>query len=113
EAIETIIEAIGLAGYRAGENVVLALDPAASEFYDSGAYVFKKSDRRRLSSDEMIAFWSEWVAKYPIISIEDGMAENDWDGWKGLTDLIGKSCQLGGDDLFVTNTTALSQGMHN
>ena len=111
EAIETIIEAIGLAGYRAGENVVLALDPAASEFYDSGAYVFKKSDGRRLSSDEMIAFWSEWVAKYPIISIEDGMAENDWDGWKGLTDAIGNRIQLVGDDLFVTNTKFLQKGI--
>jgi len=111
EAIETIIEAIAQAGYRAGENVLLALDPAASEFYDDNAYVFKKSDGRRLSSDQMIAFWQEWAAKYPIISIEDGMAENDWDGWKALTDAIGQRVQLVGDDLFVTNTKFLQKGI--
>ena len=111
EAIETIIEAIAQAGYRAGENVLLALDPAASEFYDDNAYVFKKSDGRRLSSDQMVAFWQEWAAKYPIISIEDGMAENDWDGWKALTDAIGERVQLVGDDLFVTNTKFLQKGI--
>ena len=111
EAIETIIEAIAQAGYRAGENVLLALDPAASEFYDDNAYVFKKSDGRRLSSDQMVAFWQEWAGKYPIISIEDGMAENDWDGWKALTDAIGKRVQLVGDDLFVTNTKFLQKGI--
>jgi enolase len=111
EAIETIIEAIAHAGYRAGENVLLALDPAASEFYDDNAYVFKKSDGRRLSSDQMVAFWQEWAAKYPIISIEDGMAENDWDGWKALTDAIGERVQLVGDDLFVTNTKFLQKGI--
>ncbi len=111
EAIETIIEAIAQAGYRAGENVLLALDPAASEFYDDNAYVFKKSDGRRLSSDQMISFWQEWAAKYPIISIEDGMAENDWDGWKALTDAIGERVQLVGDDLFVTNTKFLQKGI--
>ncbi|HXM51268.1 MAG TPA: phosphopyruvate hydratase [Pyrinomonadaceae bacterium] len=111
EAIETIIEAIAQAGYRAGENVLLALDPAASEFYDDNAYVFKKSDGRRLSSDQMVAFWQEWAAKYPIISIEDGMAENDWDGWKALTDAIGQRVQLVGDDLFVTNTKFLQKGI--
>jgi len=111
EAIETIIEAIAQAGYRAGENVLLALDPAASEFYDDNAYVFKKSDGRRLSSDQMVSFWQEWAAKYPIISIEDGMAENDWDGWKALTDAIGERVQLVGDDLFVTNTKFLQKGI--
>src|SRR5205823_6713160 len=100
EAIETILEAIAQAGYQAGENVLLALDPAASEFHDGTAYVFKKSDGRRLSRDQMVAFWKEWAGKYPIISIEDGMAENDWDGWKALTDEIGQRVQLVGDDLF-------------
>src|SRR5437667_2966378 len=85
EAIETILEAIAQSGYRAGEDVLLALDPAASEFYDGEAYVFKKSDGRKLSSDQMISYWKAWAGKYPILSIEDGMAENDWDGWKALT----------------------------
>jgi len=111
EAIETILQAIDQAGYKAGDDVLLALDPAASEFYDGGSYVFKKSDGRRLSSDQMIDFWKSWVAKYPIISIEDGMAENDWDGWKTLTDEVGKSIQLVGDDLFVTNTQFLQKGI--
>ena len=111
EAIETILQAIDQAGYKAGGDVLLALDPAASEFYDGGSYVFKKSDGRRLSSDQMIDFWKSWVAKYPIISIEDGMAENDWDGWKTLTDEVGKSIQLVGDDLFVTNTQFLQKGI--
>ncbi|HXT61732.1 MAG TPA: phosphopyruvate hydratase [Pyrinomonadaceae bacterium] len=111
EAIETILEAIEQAGYKAGSDVLLALDPAASEFYDGSAYVFKKSDGRKLSSAEMISFWSDWVAKYPIISIEDGMGENDWDGWKALTDAIGERTQLVGDDLFVTNTKFLKKGI--
>ena len=111
EAIETILEAIAQAGYNAGRDVQLALDPAASEFYDSGSYVFKKSDKRRLSSDEMVAFWKSWVEQYPIISIEDGMAEGDWDGWKNLTDQLGQRIQLVGDDLFVTNTTFLQKGI--
>jgi enolase len=111
EAIETIIEAVSLAGYQPGENILLALDPAASEFYDGSAYVFKKSDGRRLSSEQMVAYWKEWAGKYPIISIEDGMAENDWDGWKGLTDAIGQEIQLVGDDLFVTNTKFLQKGI--
>jgi enolase len=111
EAIETILEAISQAGYQAGGDVLMALDPAASEFYDRGSYVFKKSDGRRLSSAEMMAFWREWVSKYPIISIEDGMAENDWDGWKALTDAIGAQTQLVGDDLFVTNTRFLQKGI--
>jgi enolase len=111
EAIETILEAIGLSGYQAGEDVLLALDPAASEFYDGETYVFKKSDGRKLSSTEMIAFWQDWANKYPIISIEDGMAENDWDGWKNLTDTIGERVQLVGDDLFVTNVKFLRKGI--
>jgi len=111
EAIETILEAIAQAGYVAGKDCLLALDPAASEFYDGKSYVFKKSDKRKLSSDDMVAFWSNWAAQYPIISIEDGMAENDWDGWKTLTDQIGDRVQLVGDDLFVTNTEFLRKGI--
>lgn len=111
EAIETILEAIHLAGYRAGRDVFLALDPAASEFYDRGFYVFKKSDKRKLSSDEMVAYWKNWTRQYPIISIEDGMAENDWDGWKTMTDEMGRTVQLVGDDLFVTNTAFLQKGI--
>jgi enolase len=111
EAIETILEAIAQAGYQAGENVLLALDPAASEFYDGTSYVFKKSDGRKLRSDQMVSFWQDWAGKYPIISIEDGMAENDWDGWKALTDAIGQRVQLVGDDLFVTNTKFLQKGI--
>src|SRR3989454_7357248 len=111
EAIETIIEAISQAGYKAGDNVLLALDPAASEFYDGESYIFKKSDGRKLSSDQMISYWKDWADKYPIISIEDGIAENDWDGWKGLTDELGQRIQLVGDDLFVTNTKFLRQGI--
>jgi enolase 1/2/3 len=111
EAIETIIEAISQAGYKAGDDVLLALDPAASEFYDGSSYVFKKSDGRKLTSAQMIAFWKDWAQKYPIVSIEDGMAENDWDGWKALTDEIGSTTQLVGDDLFVTNTKFLQKGI--
>jgi enolase len=111
EAVETILEAIMQAGYHAGREVLLALDPAASEFYDGAAYVFKKSDGRKLSSDQMVSFWKDWAGKYPIISIEDGMAENDWDGWKALTDAIGQTVQLVGDDLFVTNTKFLQKGI--
>src|SRR5919202_328977 len=86
EAVETILEAVTQAGYNAGVNVMLALDPAASEFYDGGSYVFKKSDERRLSSEQMVAYWKSWAEQYPVISIEDGMAENDWEGWKLMTD---------------------------
>ncbi len=111
EAIETILEAIDLAGYKTGRDIMLALDPAASEFYDGKNYVFKKSDGRKLSSDDMAAFWQNWSEQYPIISIEDGMAENDWDGWKALTDSIGNKVQLVGDDLFVTNTAFLRKGI--
>src|SRR5262249_47805351 len=112
EAIETILEAIEGSGYQAGGDVLLALDPAASEFYDGGSYAFKKSDGRRLSADQMISFWKDWADKYPIVSIEDGMAENDWDGWKALTDELGQRVQLVGDDLFVTNTKFLQKGIN-
>ncbi len=111
EAIETILEAIPQAGYQAGGDCLLALDPAASEFYDGKSYVFKKSDKRKLSSDEMVAYWKGWATQYPIISIEDGMAENDWNGWKTLTDELGQQVQLVGDDLFVTNTEFLRKGI--
>jgi enolase len=111
EAIETILEAVAQAGYSAGKDCLLALDPAASEFYDGQSYVFKKSDGRKLSSEQMVEFWKGWVEQYPIISIEDGMAENDWTGWKTLTDALGKRIQLVGDDLFVTNTEFLRKGI--
>lgn len=111
EAIETILEAIDKAGYKAGENIMIALDPASSEFFKDGKYIFKKSDKRELTSEEMADYWISWTEKYPIISIEDGMAENDWDGWKYLTDKIGKKVQLVGDDLFVTNTKFLQKGI--
>ncbi|MDT7689635.1 MAG: enolase [Acidobacteriota bacterium] len=111
EAIETILEAATQAGYNLGAGVMLALDPAASEFYDGKNYVFKKSDGRKLSSAEMVAYWKSWAAQYPIISIEDGMAENDWGGWKLLTDEMGSRVQLVGDDLFVTNTEFLRKGI--
>jgi enolase len=111
EAVETILEAIAQAGYQPGDDVLLALDPAASEFFDGAAYVFKKSDGRKLSAQQMVSFWKDWAEKYPIVSIEDGMAENDWDGWKALTDAIGDTVQLVGDDLFVTNTKFLQKGI--
>jgi enolase len=113
EAIEVILEAIELAGYKAGEQIAIALDPASSEFYnkETGKYVFKKSDKRELSSEEMASFWESWCRQYPIVSIEDGLAEDDWAGWKLLTDKIGNFVQLVGDDLFVTNTRRLQQGI--
>jgi enolase len=111
EAVEIILEAVEKAGYKAGQNVMLALDPAASEFYSNGKYVFKKSDKRELSSEEMAAYWTDWCSKYPIISIEDGMAENDWEGWKNLMNSVGKTVQLVGDDLFVTNVKFLQKGI--
>ena len=113
EAIEVILEAIGLAGYKAGKDIGLALDPAASEFYDSQKkkYIFKKSDKSVHSSEDMVRFWADWVRQYPIISLEDGMAEDDWKGWKLLTDTLGKKIQLVGDDLFVTNTERLARGI--
>ncbi len=111
EAIETILEAIEKAGYTAGDDVMIALDPAASEFFDGANYVFKKSDKRKLSSDEMVAYWADWCEKYPIISIEDGLAENDWDGWRKITEQLGRKIQLVGDDLFVTNVKFLQRGI--
>jgi len=111
EAIGTILEAIAQAGYQASKDVLLALDPAASEFYDGNFYVFKKSNGRKLSSDQIVSFWKNWSDMYPIVSIEDGMAENDWDGWKALTDDLGRRVQLVGDDLFVTNTKFLRKGI--
>ena len=115
EACEVILQSIEKAGYKPGENVYLALDPASSEFYDQdkGKYIFKKSDGRELSSEEMASYWAEWTEKFPIISIEDGMAEDDWDGWKTLTDKVGDRVQLVGDDLFVTNTKRLSRGIND
>jgi enolase len=111
EAVETILEAIDNAGYKAGDNVMIALDPASSEFYKDGKYIFKKSDKRELSSEEMAAYWADWCSKYPIISIEDGMAENDWDGWKNITRKVSNRVQLVGDDLFVTNVKFLQKGI--
>ncbi|MFM8439816.1 MAG: phosphopyruvate hydratase [Acidobacteriota bacterium] len=111
DAIETILEAIGKAGYSAGKDVMIALDPAASEFFDGTNYVFKKSDGRVLSSDAMVDFWADWCDRYPIISIEDGLAESDWAGWKNITTRLGGKIQLVGDDLFVTNTKFLQKGI--
>jgi enolase len=112
EAIESVLEAITQAGYKPGENIGICLDPASSEFYKDGKYVFKKSDKSERSSEQMVEFWTNWVNKYPaILSIEDGMAEDDWKGWKLLTDKIGDKVQLVGDDLFVTNTARLKQGI--
>lgn len=111
EAIEVVLEAIQQAGYKPGEEIAIALDPAASEFYHDGKYVFKKSDRSTKSSEEMVRFWANWVRDYPIVSIEDGLAEDDWGGWKMLTDELGGKIQLVGDDLFVTNTRRLQEGI--
>lgn len=112
EAIEVVLEAIEKAGYRPGEDIFIALDPASSEMFRDGSYVFWKSDPdRKRSSEEMVRYWTEWVDKYPIISIEDAMAENDWEGWKMLTDAVGDRVQLVGDDLFVTNTERLRRGI--
>ena len=113
EALEVLMEAIGAAGYRPGDQIAIALDPASSEFYDkeTGKYVFKKSDRSEKTSEQMVAFWSNWVHQYPIVSLEDGMAEDDWTGWKQLTDALGQKLQLVGDDLFVTNSQRLQQGI--
>ena len=113
EALEVIIKAIEKAGYKPGDDVMIALDPASSEFYDKDKkkYVLGKSTGEELSSAEMADYWAGWVDKYPIISIEDGMDEDDWDGWKALTEKIGDRVQLVGDDLFVTNTKRLKQGI--
>ncbi|WP_158823259.1 phosphopyruvate hydratase [Granulicella sp. S156] len=113
EALELILEAIELAGYTAGEQIAIALDPASSEFYDksTGKYIFKKSDKSEKNSEQMAAYWESWVRQYPIISIEDGLAEDDWTGWKILTEKIGRNVQLVGDDLFVTNSKRLQRGI--
>ena|SRR5690349_3192174 len=113
EAIEVVLMAIEKAGFKPGEDVFIAMDAASSEFYDakSNSYIFKKSDGKKLSSAEMVDYWASWAKKYPIISIEDGMAEDDWTGWKGLTDKIGSKVQLVGDDLFVTNVSRLQDGI--
>ncbi|MFI5106302.1 MAG: phosphopyruvate hydratase, partial [Terriglobales bacterium] len=113
EAIELILEAIQQAGFRPGQDVALALDPAASEFFDKekGKYVFKKSDKSVKSSQDMVKFWADWARQYPIVSIEDGLAEDDWEGWRILTDELGDKLQLVGDDIFVTNTERLSRGI--
>ena len=112
EALESVLEAIVQAGYKPGSEVAICLDPAASEFYKDGKYIFKKSDKSERSSEKMVEFWSNWVDQYPaIFSIEDGMAEDDWDGWKMLTEAVGRKIQLVGDDLFVTNTERLKRGI--
>jgi enolase len=113
EAIEVILEAIEKAGYKAGKQIFIALDPAASEFFDTGKkkYIFSKSDKSEKTPEQMVKFWEEWVRQYPIASIEDGMAEQDWDGWKLMTDMLGKKIQLVGDDVFVTNVEYLSKGI--
>ncbi len=111
EGVEVILEAIAAAGYQPGEQIAIALDPAASEFFDNGKYVFKKSDNSVHSADDMVKFYADWVRQYPIVSIEDGLAEDDWAGWKVLTKELGGKVQLVGDDLFVTNTTRLKRGI--
>jgi enolase len=113
EAIETVLQAIEAAGYKPGEQIGIAMDAASTEMYDeaNNTYKFYKSSGKTISSDEMVAYWAEWVKKYPIVSIEDGMAEDDWAGWKKLTDTIGSKCQLVGDDLFVTNVKRLQEGI--
>ena len=114
EALELVIEAIEAAGYTAGDDAYIALDPAAAELFQDGAYVFWKSDPdTRRSSEDMVAYWQDWVERYPILSIEDAMDEDDWSGWRMLTDAIGDQVQLVGDDLFVTNTTRLRRGIED
>lgn len=113
EAIDTVMEAINAAGYKAGSQITIAMDAANSELWDNKKkkYVFHKSSGKEMSSEQLVKFWENWVKKYPIVSIEDGMAEDDWDGWKMLTKAVGSKCQLVGDDLFVTNVTRLQQGI--
>ncbi len=112
EALEVVLEAINRAGYHPGKQIGIALDPASSEFFSNGKYVFKKSDKSERTSEQMVEFWADWTRQFPeIISIEDGMAEDDWAGWKMLTQALGKKVQLVGDDLFVTNTTRLKRGI--
>jgi enolase len=111
EAIETVLAAIDAAGYKAGSQVFIAMDAANSELFKDGKYVFHKSGGKTMSSDELVKFWTSWASQYPIVSIEDGMAEDDWEGWKALTEAIGSKVQLVGDDLFVTNVKRLQQGI--
>jgi len=112
EAIESVLEAISQAGYKPGIDIGVCLDPAASEFYSNGKYVFKKSDKSARSSEQMVDYWANWVKQYPaIVSIEDGMSEEDWDGWKLMTDTLGKQIQLVGDDIFVTNPSIFQRGI--
>lgn len=113
EAIDTVMEAINAAGYKAGSQITIAMDAANSELWDNKKkkYVFHKSSGKEMSSEQLVKFWESWVKKYPIVSIEDGMAEDDWKGWKMLTDAVGSKCQLVGDDLFVTNVTRLQEGI--
>jgi enolase len=111
EALETIVDAIRTAGYKAGAQVSLALDPAASEFHDGKKYVFKKSGGAVKTSEQMISMYEKWVKSYPIVSIEDGLGEKDWEGWSGLTQALGSKIQLVGDDLFVTNPAILQEGI--
>jgi enolase len=111
EAVELLLDGIAQAGYKAGEQIALALDPASSEFYENGRYVFRKSDGTKKTSEEMVALYRDWVDRYPIASIEDGLAESDWKGWAALTSELGNRVQLVGDDLFVTNTEYLARGV--
>jgi enolase len=112
EAIESVLEAITQAGYQPGSQIGICLDPAASEFFENGKYVFKKSDKSQRNSEQMVEYWANWVRQYPaIISIEDGMSEKDWAGWKLLTDEVGKKIQLVGDDVFVTNPSIFRRGI--
>ena len=111
EAIEVVLEAITKAGYKPGEQIGIALDPAASEFFKDGKYIFKKSDKSERTSEQMVEYYANWRRQYPIVSLEDGLAEDDWAGWKLLTDTLGSNTQLVGDDLFVTNTSRLTRGI--
>jgi len=113
EALEVVLEAINGAGFKPGEQVAIALDPAASEFYDKvlGKYIFKKSDKSQRTSEQMVEFWANWIRQYPIVSLEDGMSEQDWAGWKLLTEKLGTKVQLVGDDIFVTNPKIFSRGI--
>ena len=111
EAIEFLVKAIEAAGYKPGKDISIALDPAASEFYADGNYVNKKGDKSKKTSDQMVEYWAKWVKDYPIVSIEDGMSEQDWAGWHKLTERLGDKCQLVGDDLFVTNVKFLKKGI--
>ncbi len=110
EAVEVILEAIQKAGYKPGEHVSICLDPAASELWEDGKYKMFKSTGNLVSSDDMVKLWEKWATQYPIVSLEDGMAENDWTGWKNLTDVLGKKIELVGDDLYCTNKEILAEG---